>query len=74
METQLSEEKQARFNVDVFLSRIKNYLETTELTREVCLELIERIYIGELPKDKDSPRKIEIVYKVNIDSVLLTNS
>ena len=74
METQLSEEKQARFNVDVFLSRIKNYLETTELTREVCLELIERIYIGELPKDKDIPRKIEIVYKVNIDSVLLTNS
>ena len=74
METQLSEEKQARFNVDVFLSRIKNYLETTELTREVCLELIERIYIGELPKDKDIPRKIEIVYKVDIESVLLTNS
>ena len=74
METQLSEEKQVRFNVDVFLSRIKNYLETTELTREVCLELIERIYIGELPKGKDIPRKIEIVYKVDIDSVLLTNS
>ncbi len=74
METQLSEEKQVRFNVDVFLSRIKNYLETTELTREVCLELIERIYIGELPKSKDIPRKIEIVYKVDIDSVLLTNS
>ena len=74
METQLSEEKQARFNVDVFLSRIKNYLETAELTREVCLELIERIYIGELPKGKDIPRKIEIVYKVDIDSVLLTNS
>lgn len=51
---------------DEFISKIKRYLNVTELTRAMSLELIDRIIVGAPPKNKDEPRNIQIVYKVNL--------
>ena len=48
----------------------KKYLEAPELTREMCYELIDRIIVGGLPKITGKEREIDIVYKVDIASVL----
>ena len=40
------------------------------LTREMCYELIDRIIVGGLPKITGKEREIDIVYKVDIASVL----
>ncbi|MBP0954067.1 MAG: DUF4368 domain-containing protein, partial [Oscillospiraceae bacterium] len=34
-----------------------------ELTREMCVDLIEYVVIGDRPKDKSTPRRIQIYYK-----------
>lgn len=57
-------------NIDDFIRNIKKYLEVPELTREMCYELIDRIVVGGLPKITGKERTIEIVYKVDILSVL----
>lgn len=57
-------------NVDDFIRNIKKYLEIPELTREMCYELIDRVVVGGLPKITGKERVIEIVYKVDISSVL----
>ncbi len=36
----------------------------------MCYELIDRILVGEAPKNADEERTIEIVYKIDIASVL----
>ena len=51
-------------DVEEFISRIKRYYSLTELTREICLELIEYITIGVIPKDPNVPREIHIYYKL----------
>lgn len=56
---------------DILLIRnIKKYLEAPELSREMCYELIDRIIIGGSPKTTGKEREIDIVYKVDIASVL----
>ena len=55
---------------DDFIRNIKKYLEAPELTREMCYELIDRIIIGGSPKTTGKEREIDIVYKVDIASVL----
>lgn len=70
LEQDLSSSKQAGADVEEFISRIKKYLEVKELTREMCLELIERIVVGGFPRVTNQPQKIEIVYKVDINSIL----
>lgn len=62
----LTKSSQAVADVDEFISKIKRYLNVTELTRAMSVELIERIIIGASPKDKDTPRQIQIVYKVDL--------
>lgn len=57
-------------NVDDFIRNIKKYLEVPELIREMCYELIDRVVVGGLPKITGKERVIEIVYKVDISSVL----
>lgn len=51
-------------DVDEFISRIKRYCNLTELTREICIELIEYITVGINPKDPNVPREIHIYYKL----------
>ena len=57
-------------NADEFIRNIKKYLEAPELTREMCYELIDRIIVGGSPTVTGKERTIEIVYKVDIASVL----
>ena len=57
-------------SADEFMRNIKKYLEAPELTREMCYELIDRIVVGGLPKVTGKEREIDIVYKVDIASVL----
>ena len=70
LEAKLSETENAQQSADDFIRNIKKYLNAPELTREMCYELIERIVIGGVPKTKGEERIIDIVYKVDIASVV----
>ena len=52
-------------NADEFIRRLKAYMEIPELTREMCLELIEFITVDECPgKYSKAQREIHIYYKL----------
>lgn len=52
-------------NADEFIRRLKAYMEIPELTRQMCLELIEFITVDECPgKYSKAPREIHIYYKL----------
>ena len=70
LEEKLTETTNTIQNADEFIRNIKKYLEAPELTREMCYELIERVVVGGLPKVTGKERVIDIVYKVDIASVL----
>ena len=57
-------------SADDFIRNIKKYLEAPELTRAMYYELIDRVVVGGLPKVTGKEREIDIVYKVDIASVL----
>mgnify|MGYP001511671240 CR=1 FL=1 len=69
-ETRLTETANTIQSADDFIRNIKKYLEVPELTREMCYELIDRIIIGGHPKHTGKEREIDIVYKIDIASVL----
>ena len=50
--------------MDEFIRRLKHYTNVPELTRELCMELIEYITIGAKPGDKTGTREIHIYYKL----------
>lgn len=61
---EISNNKKATKDVDEFIKRLKKYIEEPELTREMCLELIEFITIDKFNHDdKKAPRQIHIYYK-----------
>lgn len=70
LEGNLTETENTMQSADDFIRNIKKYLEAPELTREMCYELIERIIIGGHQKHTGKEREIDIVYKVDIASVL----
>ena len=70
LEERLTETTNTIQSADEFIRNIKKYLEAPELTREMCYELIDRIIIGGSPKITGKEREIDIVYKVDIVSVL----
>ena len=70
LEAKLTETENTIQSADVFIQKIKKYLEAPELSREMCYELIDRIIIGGSPKTTGKEREIDIVYKVDITSVL----
>ena len=70
LEAKLTETVNTMQSADEFIRNIKKYLEAPELTREMCYELIDRIIIGGHPKHTGREREIDIVYKVDIASVL----
>ncbi len=70
LERNAEEGRKAEADVDEFIRRIKNYYNEAALTRETCMQLIDRVIIGGLPKITGKPRVIQIVYKVDIGSVL----
>ena len=70
LEKQLSETETSRHTADDFIRDIKKYLNAPELTREMCYELIDRIIIGGSQSVTGKEREIEIVYKIDISSVM----
>lgn len=60
--------KQNTKNVDEFIERVKKYINSPILTREMALELIEFITIDKFIKGSKEPRKIHIYYKL-IDNI-----
>lgn len=61
LETKLSQISKNEANVEEFIARLKNYVNVQELTREMCLELIEYITIDAYQEER--PREIQIYYK-----------
>jgi|GEM_PF-5320005 len=70
LEERLTETTNTIQSADDFIRNIKKYLEAPELTREMCCELIDRIVVGSAPKTEGEDRVIDIIYKVDIASVL----
>ena len=70
LEERLTQTENTMQSADEFIRNIKKYLEAPTLTREMCYELIDRIIIGGHPKHTGKEREIDIVYKVDIASVL----
>lgn len=70
LETSLTETANKQQSADDFIRNIKKYLDAPELTREMCYELLDRVVVGGLPKITGKEREIDIVYKVDIMSVL----
>ena len=70
IEAKIKETETTAHSADGFIRDIKKHLNAPELTREMCYELIDRIVIGALPKDKGEERIIDIVYKVDFSSVV----
>lgn len=72
LKTELSEieKRQAEANrdkadVDEFIRRLKAYMEVPELTREMCMELVEFVTVDKCPgKYSKAPREIHIYYKL----------
>lgn len=73
IEKQLAETETTRNTADDFICDINKYLDAPELTREMCYELIDRIVIGGTQSVTGKEREIDIVYKVDIASVLRNN-
>ena len=70
LEERLTETTNTIQSADEFIRSIKKYLEAPELTREMCYELLDRVVVGGHPKHTGKERVIDIVYKVDIASVL----
>lgn len=70
LEENLKATESTKQTADDFIKAIKKYLNAPALTREMCYELIDRVIVGGLPKITGKERTIEIVYKVDIMSVL----
>ena len=70
LEERLTETTNTIQSADEFIRNIKKYLEVPELTREMCYELLDRVVVGGHPKHTGKERVIDIVYKVDIASVL----
>lgn len=62
IEIKLSAARQDKQDVEEYIRRLKKYADVPELTREMCLELIEYITVDEYAADR--PRDIHIYYKL----------
>ena len=65
----LEQVTQAKTDADEFIRRLKMYLNSPTLTREMCLALFDHLVIGE-ESVTGKPQEIHIYYKIDIDSVL----
>lgn len=49
---------------------MKKHINAPELTRELCLELFEKIVIGGKETVTGKPQEVHIYYKIDIGSIL----
>ena len=66
----IEEAKQAVTDIDTFVQRMKKYMHAPKLTRELCLGLFERLIVTGKESVTGKPQEVQIVYKVNIASIL----
>lgn len=59
----LEKDSKAKDDIEEFICRLKQYADAPELTRQMCVDLIEYIIIGDRPANKNEPRSIQIYYK-----------
>lgn len=59
----LEKDSKAKDDIEEFIFRLKQYADAPELTRQMCVDLIEYIIIGDRPANKNEPRSIQIYYK-----------
>ena len=64
IEGKLSASVKNETDIEEFIRRIKKYIDVRELTREMCMQLIEGITIGAAPGDKTGAREVHIYYKL----------
>ena len=57
-------QKQNENDVDEFIRRIKSYAGAEQLTRQMCIDLIEYITVDSFPGSKKMPREIHVYYKL----------
>lgn len=62
--------QQAKTDIEDFIERVKKHLKDVSITRELCLELIDKIVIGGSPSVTGKPQEVEIYYKINLNSVI----
>lgn len=67
LEQVLSSVQQLSIDADEFIGRIKKHMRDVSVTRELCLELLDKIVVG-APNESGQPQKIEIYYKINLDA------
>lgn len=67
---EITETETTKQSADDFIRELKKCYHAPELTREMCYALIDRIIVGAAPKKKGADRRIDIVYKIDISSVL----
>jgi len=63
IEKRLAQASKDEDDADEYIRRLKSYGKCEELTREMCLQLIDFITIGEKPKNNEN-REIHIYYKL----------
>ena len=66
----LEKAEKATTDIYEFIRRMKKYLYAPKLTRELCLNLFEKLVIGGKESVTGKPQEVHIYYKVDIDSVL----
>jgi DNA invertase Pin-like site-specific DNA recombinase len=66
----IEETKKAVTDVDEFIRRMKKYIYAPKLTRELCLELFDRLIIGGKETVTGKPQEVHIYYKIDINSIL----
>lgn len=65
LERKAADSRREQADVDEFIRRLKSYINVPELTREMCMELIEFVTVDECPgKYSKQPREIHIYYKL----------
>lgn len=74
LQSRLDTERQDEKDVEEFIRRLRKYAGATELTRQMCFDLIEYVTVDENNKSNRSrPREIHIYYKL-IDKELTDKS
>ena len=64
-ENRIADAEKNRADVEEFIRRLKAYGDPTELTREMCMELIEFVTVDKCPgRYSKDPREIHIYYKL----------
>lgn len=65
IEKRQAEANNDKADVDEFIRRLKIFMEVPELTREMCMELIEFVTVDKCPgRYSKAPREIHIYYKL----------